>query len=197
MFRIILLSFFLAGCVSGPANPAYSIKSLKGAPTNDYGVVFGKICEAPGFRIRNVNTGKMISHNGGYPKRSPTFAFQLPEGEYELESIAAGGQPGMYSDEPYRFRVIPNKVLYVGSIVKSWSIYNHVPENLKCDREIRRIVSVRKYGPSPYFYGIKLRKKVNGDSPVYLSNDVEDALKAIKEKYPDFSFSNYEIKLMY
>lgn len=184
------------GCVSGPANPAYSIKSLKGVPANDYGVVFGKICEAPGFEIKNVNTGKKILHIGGHSKASSAFAFQLPEGEYELESIAAGG-PGMYSDEPYRFRVMPNKVLYVGSIVKSWSIYNRVPENLKCDSEIKRIISVRKYGSSPYFYGIKLRKKVNGDSPVYLSNDVEDALEAVKEKYPNFSFSNYEIKLMY
>lgn len=196
ILSVLLLSLFLVGCISGPIRSTYSIGSSK-APPNNYGVVFGKICEAPGFSVKNVKTGKEIKHISGYPKSSPIFAFQLPEGEYELYSIAAGGHPPMMSDIPYKFRVIPNKTLYVGSIIKSWSIYNTVPKRLNCDKEILRVVSIKKYGFSPYFYGIKLRARVNGDWPVYLANDVNDTIEGIKQRYPDFDFSHYETRLMY
>lgn len=189
-FSVLLLGCMLAGCISGPVNGRYSIGTLKEAPKNGYGVVFGKICEAPGFEIRNTNSGEKIWYIGGLS----LFALQLPEGEYELYSM---GSPSMMSDAPYKFRVVSNKVFYVGTVIKSWSIYNKVPKRFRCDGEALHVVSVKQYGFSPYFYGIQLRKKVNGDFPAYLSNYVNGVLPAVKKRYPHFSFSNYETKLMY
>lgn len=185
-----------------PNNKAYSVSGLS-IPGAGMGIVFGKRCEGGLFSVSNVQTGEETIYKGAYPNKISVFAMQLPVGEYIIRQISTGAYWPMVSRNSIRFTVADGKIAYVGTLIKSWSIYNgsifnKVPVEYRCDADSQHIVAKRLYHlpPSPFFMGLKSDTAADR-APVYVSDYVEGVLPELRREFPALDLSRYETNLMH
>ncbi|MEN8513232.1 hypothetical protein [Burkholderia sp. RS02] len=206
MFKLsfsIAAGFFLAGCaMNQPSNKGYSASELTG-PSVGMGIVFGKRCEGGLFSVSNIKTGEEVSYTGTYPNRVSVFAMQLPAGEYTVRQISTGAYRPMVSRDPIQFTVTEGKVVYIGTLIKSWSIFNgsifnKVPEEYRCDAERQHVVNMRLYHIPPSSFLLGLKSDATKDwAPVYISNYVEGVLPELRRQFPMLDLSKYTTNLMH
>lgn len=196
-FGLIIFACCLAGCAAnGPASDDYSAANLV-KPAAGKGVVFGKRCEGGAFTIRNVESGETIPYYGTYPRKVSVFAMQLPPGVYALHSLAAGGFPAPVSRAPFLFTVREGTIAYIGTIIKSWSIYNTPPSELACEMEARHITQQRFYHFPPSHYWLGMKEDSAPDSrPVYVADYIEGVIPELKVEFPKLELSGFVKDLM-
>ena len=192
-----MILIVLIGCVTpGPTNESYSIVNITG-PGTDRGVVFGKICEGGAFSIVNKTTGEKIEYQGSYPRKVSVFALHLPDGVYEFTSLSAGGLPSRVSHNPFTFTATNGKIKYIGTVIKSWSIYHTPPKELLCVKEFLAVKVKKLYRAEQTVFALGLIKDNKPDDiPVYVSNYPEAVVEEMKEVYPNLNISNFEIDIM-
>ncbi|QXE07258.1 hypothetical protein BJG93_36175 [Paraburkholderia sprentiae WSM5005] len=197
-----LVALLMAGCsINQPVNERYSVSKIS-TPDIGMGIVFGKRCEGGFFSVKNVKTGEETGYTGSYPDRDSVFAMQLPAGEYVIQQISTGAYRPMISNNPVRFMVSAGKTVYIGTLIKSWSIFNNsflnkVPEKYKCDGEKQYVVYEAKYHIPPSAFWMGLKNDTTPDwASVYVSNYVKGVLPEIHTKFPDLDLSQFEVRLM-
>lgn len=172
----LVLFALITGCASssGPKDSRFSVEGK--ADAGQTGIIFGKICEGNGLWFKENSSINEILYIGG----SSEFALRLPPGKYALTSIGSPAGKVLSSPTPLSFEVRANEVVYVGTLFPSWA--NVASEASKrCGKELNSIVW----------------KKMYGDSPVLLANDKDEAVKAVKERYPNIDLSSAVVRLMH
>lgn len=172
-----MLLVLVAGCASGPTDSKFSLESK--TDTARTGIVFGKICEGNGLWFREVASSKEILHIGG----SIEFALRLPPGKYVLAEMGSPSGRTFTSPTPFAFEVHANEVVYVGTLMPSWvNVAPRFPG--QCDKEERAIVGKKMYGQSSPTW------------EVLLADDKNEAIKAVKVRYPNADLSGAVTRLM-
>lgn len=205
IFFLIPITGFMASCAMGPGflDRAYSARDIQ-IPAQNMGVVFGKRCEGGYIVIKNKQTGNKIAFSGVPLKKTSSFALQLPPGDYEIDGLSAGGHPTYISRSPFTFTVEANTVKYVGTLIKSWSIYNKTPKEYDCSKDASYIYAKKMYrsghdtltsivslGLHAYLVNVNPDK-----SAVYAANYPEGILNEMAVEYPKLKLDNYQINLM-
>ncbi|SMG59733.1 hypothetical protein [Paraburkholderia susongensis] len=206
IFKLSFAAFtalLLSSCaMNQPSNKRYTASELSG-PSLGMGIVFGKRCEGGLFSVSNIKTGEETVYTGTYPDKVSVFAMQLPVGEYTIRQISTGAYRPMVSSDPVRFIVTDGQIVYVGTLIKSWSIYNgsvfnKVPEEYRCDAERQHIVDRKLYHVPPSSLWLGLKSDTTKDwAPVYISNYVEGVLPELRREYPRLDLSKYVTNLMH
>lgn len=188
----------LLGCVvAGPASHAYSATDIA-RPQAGKGVVFGKRCEGSAFSVENLQTKEKILYHGSYPRKVSVFALMLPAGTYSLQSISAGGDaPSVVSRDPFRFMVKDGQVAYIGTVIKSWSIYNRVPREYDCQADAKHIVARKLYHSPPSSFWMGLNEDSEPDTrPLYAADYLDGVLPEMKREFPSLDLSGFDVQLM-
>jgi hypothetical protein len=187
-FAAIALVIALAGCAAGPKDPRYSIA----APMQQgEGVIFGRICNAGGIGFTPLPTGEEIAHIGG----QTAFALRLPAGRYALSSI--GSVRGSFASfDPYVVTVEPGQMIYVGTIIPSWTSADKKFRDA-CNHEESRILNEKKYGlkGADWVRAIKGERK-SDEWPVYVASDIDEAVKDMNASYPGLLLKRPSLNLM-
>jgi hypothetical protein len=175
----LVLFALITGCASsGPKDPRFSVEGK--ADAGQTGIIFGKICEGNGLWFKEDSSIKEILHIGG----SSEFALRLPPGKYALTSIGSPAGKLYSSPTPFSFEIRANEVVYVGTLFPSWAnVASEASE--RCGKELNSIVGKKMYGQK------------QSDSPVLLANDKDEAVKAVKVRYPNIDLSRAIVRLMH
>ncbi|HEX7455155.1 MAG TPA: hypothetical protein VF296_03850 [Gallionella sp.] len=177
-FALVLFALITGCASSGPQDSRFSVGGR--ADVGQTGIIFGKICEGNGLWFKEESSIKEILHIGG----SSEFALRLPPGKYVLTSIASPAGKNFTSPAPFSFEVRANEVVYVGTLLPSWAnVASEAAE--RCGKELNSIVGKKMYGQK------------QPDSPVLIANDKDEAVKAVKERYPNVDLSNAIVRLMH
>jgi len=188
-FAVVALLIALAGCAAGPKDSRYSVASPM---QQDEGVIFGRICTASGIGFTPLRGGEEIVHIGG----QTAFALRLPAGRYALSSI--GSVKGMFASfDPYVVTVEPGQVIYVGTVIPSWTTpYKNFRD--ACDREESQILSEKKYGlkGADWVRAIKGERKSDNWS-VYLASDMDEAIRDMNASHPGLLSKRPSLNLMH
>lgn len=179
---IFIFLVIVGGCASGPENSTYSVGNIEKADATN-GVIFGKICGGQGITFKNLETSNEILNFGG----SPEFALKLPPGKYSLLSIGSG-IGNFESSNPFVFELHAREVIYIGSILPSWYYGN--PKYLTwCGKELNSIVSKKEYV-------LKGLLKRTEEASVQIANNKDEAILAVKKRYPHLDLSGSITRLM-
>jgi hypothetical protein len=177
-FALVLLALITGCSSSGPKDSRFSVEGKTGV--GQTGIIFGKICEGNGLWFKEESSLTEILHIGG----SSEFALRLPPGTYDLTSIGSPAGKNFTSPTPFIFEVRANEVIYVGTLFPSWAnVASEAPQ--RCGKELKSIVGKKMYGQK------------QPDSPVLIANDKDEAVKAVKERYPNIDLSNAKVRLMH
>lgn len=180
----LLLLALIAGCASGPRDPRYSLEGKGDA--GETGVVFGKICEGNGMQFRQEGSSEEILHIGG---GGGEFALRLPPGKYVLADIGSSAGGDFTSPNPFSFEVRAHEVVYLGTLFPTW--FNLASDAPKlCPKELGALILIWD-GAGKKMYGQR-----SPNSPVFITNDMDEAQKAVKARYPNVDLSGAVVRLM-
>lgn len=178
LYAALLSLAFITGCASGPKDSRFSVDNKESAAST--GIVFGKMCEGAGMTFQGEISSSEIIHVGG----SSEFALRLPPGKYTLFSIGSASGREFTSPTPFSFEVRANEAAYVGTIFLSWA--NVAPKYPQfCPKEVNDLIVLKK------LYG-----QGTPTSPVLLVNNKDEAIKAVKVRYPNVDLSGATTRLM-
>ena len=178
LYAVLLSLAFITGCASGPKDSRFSVDNKENAAST--GVVFGKMCEGAGMTFKGEKTSGEIIHIGG----SSEFALRLPPGKYTLSSIGSASGREFTSPTPYSFEVRANETAYVGTLFLSWAnVAPNYPQY--CPKEVNDLIVLKK------LYGQR-----TPTSPVLLVSNKDEAIKAVKIRYPNIDLTTAVTRLM-
>lgn len=178
LYAALVSLLLLVGCASGPKDSRFSLDNKDNAANT--GIVFGKMCEGAGMTFKGEKSSSEIIHVGG----SSEFALRLPPGRYTLSSIGSASGREFTSPTPYSFEVRANEATYVGTIFLSWAnVAPNYPQY--CPKEVNDLIVVKK------LYGQR-----TPTSPVLLVSNKDEAIKAVKVRYPNIDLTAAVIRLM-